>query len=190
MTKQTVLKPINNILLVLIVLINGYIIIAPFVPAVTYQIAIHSSTSPLLGTHPDYSQIDRTKNHLVIPSIVLDQAVLVGNNSKLVNQGIWHIPGTSTPDRGSNTVLAGHRWTYYGAGFFYNIDKIHVSDTMVLVWSGKIYVYKVASIAIVPPSDTAVNAASSKNELTIYSCTPLWNAANRLIVVGVLQKIL
>jgi LPXTG-site transpeptidase (sortase) family protein len=190
MTKQTILKPINNILLLLILLINGYVIIAPLVPAINYQIAIRTSTSPLLGAKPNYSHIDRSHNHLIIPKIVLDQPVLVGDNSKLVNQGIWHIPGTTTPDHGSNTVLAGHRWTYYGAGFFYNIDKIRTNDTMVLVWSGKIYVYKVANIATVPPSDTAVNAPSSKNMLTIYSCTPLWNAANRLIVTGSLQKIL
>jgi LPXTG-site transpeptidase (sortase) family protein len=176
-------------LLGLIVLINGYIIAAPLVPEINYQVQLHFSRSPLTGAQPDYSKIDRSQNHLVIPTMALDQPVLTGNNPKLVNKGIWHIPHTSTPDNGSNTVVAGHRYTYYGSAVFYNLDKVHKNDTMALVWDGKVYVYKVSDVSIVPPSDTAIEAPTPNNELTVYSCTPLWTATHRLVVTGSLRKI-
>jgi LPXTG-site transpeptidase (sortase) family protein len=199
--KKTVKKPyrlslrqINLGLLIVILLVNGYIFGLPLLPQLNYL--WHQSTNRNAGL-PYQSHLAASSkapeakrapipqdNRLVIPKITLDQAILQGTSPYTVNKGVWARPKTSTPPNGGNTVLVGHRYTYAGPSVFYNLDKISVGDKIIVYWQGQEYDYQVNTIKIVPPTDVAVENPTAQPQLTVYTCTPMWTFANRLIIVA------
>ncbi len=191
---------LNNLLFGLIILINAYIIAAPLLPALTFrfedrggnrqrlQAAVHprqpvgKNASPVAAPQP---------NHLIIPAMLLDQPVREGTVARqyqVLNQGIWHWPRGSTPDKGGNTILIGHRFTYTNPrGVFYYLNKLQPGDEIGLVWNNKTYSYRVSRVAVVLPTDTAIEDNTASPELTLFTCTPLWLPKNRLVVVANLE---
>ena len=101
-----------------------------------------------------------------------------------MSKGIWHPDNTSTPDRSGNTILSGHRFTYGGPAVLYHLDKVQVGDGITVFWDKQQYDYKVTSVQTVPPSATNVLAPTTESQLTIYTCTPLVTAKNRLVVIA------
>ena len=188
---ETVLKNLNRFLLVIIIAVNGYVLVMPLLPKVNYEVK-KRVTKPVRvdpARKETVASIDRSRNHLILPTIQLDEPVYDGVSSYTVNKGIWRRPNTSTPDRGGNTVLVGHRFTYNGAAVFYNLDKLGNNDDIYLIYSQKVYHYKVALIQIVSPNNTQVEAPSAGNRLTIYTCTPLLTAKNRLVYIADLIEV-
>ena len=119
----------------------------------------------------------------------LNEFIWVGNNEKLVNNGIWHIPHSSTPDKGSNTVLVGHRFTYKNTAVLYHLDKVKTGDPITVAWDGKLYNYVVSESKIVKPSDVYVEDPTEDSILTIYTCNPVWSTRERLVVVARLESV-
>ena len=188
---ETVLKNLNRFLLAIIIAVNGYVLVMPLLPKVNYEVK-KRVTKPIRvdpARKETIASIDRSRNHLILPTIQLDEPVYDGVSSYTVNKGIWRRPNTSTPDRGGNTVLVGHRFTYNGAAVFYNLDKLGNNDDIYLIYSQKVYHYKVALIQIVSPNNTQVEAPSAGNRLTIYTCTPLLTAKNRLVYIADLIEV-
>lgn len=184
-------------LLALIVMVNAYTIAAPLAPALSFwwrsrdgsaerklQEKVAAQDTPLpqnLGP-----------NKVTIPSMLLDAEIYEGpvqDMYKVLDKGIWRWPAGSTPDKGSNTVLLGHRFTYTNPnGVLYHLDKVRIGDTIGLVWNNKKYTYKVVSTVTVPPSATQVVAPTELPKLTIYTCAPLWSPKNRLVVTASLES--
>ena len=188
---ETVLKNLNRFLLVIIIAVNGYVLVMPLLPKVNYEVK-KRVTKPVRvdpARKETVASIDRSRDHLILPTIQLDEPVYDGMSSYTVNKGIWRRPNTSTPDKGGNTVLVGHRFTYNGAAVFYNLDKLGNNDDIYLIYSQKVYHYKVALIQIVSPNNTQVEAPSAGNRLTIYTCTPLLTAKNRLVYIADLIEV-
>lgn len=100
----------------------------------------------------------------------------------MLNKGIWHTPQTGNPVSGSNMVLSGHRFTYNGPAVLYHLDKVQKGDLIVIYWEGKRYQYEVANIREVPPTAGEVLSQTEEEVLTIYTCTPLLTAKNRLVI--------
>jgi len=193
------LSRINSLLLGLIILINLYVVLAPIAPSVvfwwqshhgnqkqTLTARIHQKT-----TIPSKSEPKLQANHLVVPSMLLDQPIQEGPISQqysILDKGIWHWPNSSTPDKGGNTVLLGHRFTYTNPrGVFYFLNKVAVGDEIGVTWSNQQYLYKVVSVTEVPPTDTAIEDNTPDARLTIFTCTPLWLPKDRLVVVAELE---
>lgn len=189
------LSRINNFLLALIILVNGYVILAPVMPSLIFGWQNHQGKQQELtrSIHaPKTSgQPQPQPNRVIIPSMQLNQQILEGpvvQQYKVLNQGIWRWPKSSTPDKGGNTVLIGHRFTYTNPrGVFYFLNKVKMGDEIGVWWNNKQYLYKVASIQQVPPSDTAIEDNTHNSELTLFTCTPLWLPKNRLVVVANLE---
>jgi sortase A len=193
------LSRINTALLTLIILVNGYIILAPLLPAVVFWWDNRGGTrvdqltaelhAPLEPQTPD---VKPQPNHVVIPSMLLDQPIYDGPVSQtysILDKGIWRWPNGSTPDKGGNTTLIGHRFTYTNPkGVFYYLNKVKIGDEIGLWWNNKKYVYKVATINEVPPTDTAIEDDTPDPELTLFTCTPLWLPKDRLVVVAKLEE--
>lgn len=195
------LRQVNHGLLAAIILINLYIIAAPFWPQLNFWWQSHhgqqktqleqlvhtkksASVSTAFGT-------DKS-NHLIIPAMLLNQPTLEGPESNwfnLLKQGIWRWPQSSTPDKGGNTVFLAHRFSYTGPhGAFYFLNKLRTGDEIGVVWNGKTYTYSVVSSREVQPTETSVEDNTSDARLTLYTCTPLWNPVDRLVVVAKLEK--
>ena len=183
-------RQINNFLTVSIILVCSYIIILPILPAVQFWIAERLGVERQLpypvhsyGTKPNSKPKTTTKptdNRLIIPSAHINEPLVQGGPRNL-DKGIWAVPHTSTPDVGSNTVLAGHRFMYTNA-LFYNLDKVRMDDIVAIFWQGKEYNYRVNSVSVVRPTATEIQNPSEEPMLTMYTCTPLWTSKNRLVV--------
>jgi LPXTG-site transpeptidase (sortase) family protein len=192
------LSKINNLLLALIILVNGYVIIGPFLPTLLFHWDSHTGKQQQLldKIHPRAASrpskpASPQPNSVVIPSMLLDQPILEGQTRqayKVLDQGIWRWPSGSTPDRGGNTVLIGHRFTYTNPrGVFYFLNKVKLGNEIGISWNNHRYVYKVVNVSEVPPNDTAIEQNTPNPELTLFTCTPLWLPKDRLAVVADLE---
>jgi sortase A len=189
----------NNLLLAAIILVNGYIIVAPTIPAVVFWWQSHHTQRRQELTHelrrqpaPDEGASAGTQaNHVIIPSMLLDQPILEGpvrDTYSILDKGIWRWPDGSTPDKGSNTVLIGHRFTYtQPKGVFYYLNKVKLGDEIGVWWSGTRYLYKVSDIKEVPPTEVSIENPTPDARLTLFTCTPLWLPKDRLVVVAELE---
>lgn len=200
-------RKINNILLVAVVAINLYVIAVPFFPQLLFHFqqsegrkqALEDSLKPQAATTaPGSSPAPTTTaaatskgNHVVIPAMLLDQPIVEDTNLyRALDKGVWRWPGGSTPDKGGNTVLVGHRFTYTKPkGVFYFMDKLHQADTVGIVWNNKTYIYRVTGTQVVPPTQTSILNATEQPTLTMYTCTPLWLPKNRLVVTASLESV-
>jgi len=195
-------RKINIGLLVAIVLVNLYTMLLPAIPALRYWWqAGHSktkvtatveqyvkATTPQANSEQSTPTEDMSGNRLIIPRMLMNTKIVEGPTSNPygnLKKGAWRLPFSSTPDKGGNTVIAGHRFTYTESrSIFYYLDKLQVGDEIGVQWNGTTYTYKVVSTSVVPPTETSVQAATDDNRLTLYTCTPVWNPKNRLVVVA------
>lgn len=189
------LARVNTILLAAIILINGYIILLPLLPKILFWGEQHNAqkmhklessvSSPLPKTTSRPSD-----NRLIVPSMVFDEQIHDGPTAKTLRQGLWRRPQTSSPDKGGNTVIVGHRLTYSNPrGTLYNLDKVHVGDDIGIWWNSKRYHYKVTETKVVKPDQISIEAPTNDPTLTIYTCTPLWMPKDRLVVVAKLEDV-
>ncbi len=193
-SSKTPLTRLNLGLTTLIVLINFYILSAPLVPRA--ELWWHQRQTKKVAGLPYKTQVDKNPqtdtqrkslpadNRLVIPKIALDQHIYEGDSAYLVHKGVWARPKTSTPPRGGNTVLVGHRFTYDGPATFYSLDKVGPGDQIVMYWQGKEYDYQVSSTRVVPAEAVEIEDQTKDAQLTVYTCTPIWSAKDRLVVVA------
>ncbi|MFH0874063.1 MAG: class E sortase [Candidatus Komeilibacteria bacterium] len=123
-------------------------------------------------------------NTLQVAAMKVDSRIWEGAGTATLNKGLWRIPGSSTPDKGGNTVIAAHRWKWLPTSkkSFYDIDKVKVGDQISLQWAGKDYQYKVSKISTVTPDKVDILKNSDQPKLTLFSCTPLFSSKYRLIV--------
>ena len=123
-------------------------------------------------------------NLLIIPKIGVKIPIVEGNDESALNKGAWRLPETSTPDKGSNTVVTGHRWKYRPPSekTFYLLDKLEIGDTFKITWDNKDYNYKVIGVSVVLPTDVWVLNPTAKSIVTLITCTPLFSVSKRLIV--------
>lgn len=189
------LTRVNTCLVVAIVAVNGYIVAAPFWPRLTYWWQDRDQRNPV-GTVQLQKRVSQPltaapapqDNRLVIPAMHLDQPIVGGSTERALMQGPWRRPHTSTPDKGGNTVIAGHRFTYDNPrGSFYFLDRLQTGDELAVFWQGVRYRYRVDTVRVVGPSDTAVEDPQGQDRLTLYTCTPLWSPKQRLVVVAHLE---
>ena len=181
MKRLITLRRINSELTGILFVLAFYIIAWPFLPGLTWWIR---HDAPVLAsiTTPRISQEIPVEDTLIINSLGLKEKIYEGESVYTVNQGVWRRPNTSTPDRGGNTVLVGHRFTYSGQSVFYNLDKIKQDDEITVYWKSKPYSYRVYEISVVPPTATYVEQPTSDEILTLYTCAPLLTARDRLVI--------
>lgn len=188
------LRIVNRLLVAVILLINVYILLLPLLPQIDLwhrqQRAKALSGLPYKTVLKQSNQTDSARadipsdNRLIIPKLAIDQHIYTGNSPYLVNKGVWAKPNASTPPLGSNTVLVAHRFTYSGKSIFYSLDRVDVGDKVVVYWQGKEYDYTVRNSTIVPASQVSVESPTDQAQLTLYTCAPLWNPVDRLVVVA------
>jgi sortase A len=189
------LKKINTLVLVLIILVNLSTLLLPLEPAVSFWFRKRSpQATQKLQTQVNNAATDTTNppvpdgNSIIIPSMLLNQPIIEGTSPYTVNKGVWRFPSSSTPDKGGNTVLIGHRFTYHNAAVFYHLDLLLPGQTLAVYWNHKAYRYKVTAADVVAPSDTAIENPTADARLTIFTCTPLWTSKSRLVVTAELIK--
>ncbi len=187
------LKVFNDILTVLNIGLAVYILVFPFLPNLKWWVQHDAPIrigAPAQVTVPTSGSVE-IDNTLFIPSIGLTEVVHEGNHPSMLDQGAWRRPQTSMPDGGSNTVIVAHRFAYGGGGgVFYHLDKVNKEDAVAVHWEGKTYMYKVVDKRVVPATAVEVEASTEEQTLTLYTCTPLWNPKDRLVITARLTEVL
>src|SRR5579875_75574 len=144
MKNKIKLKHVNNLLFIAIVVVDLYIIIAPFIPALYYwydqhfthkQSNLKALITPQSSNPPNgNTNLVRvpTGNELIIPSMDLMQPIFEGPSSiayATLAKGVWRWPLGSMPNQGGNTILIGHRFTYTNPrGVFYELNQVKIGN--------------------------------------------------------------
>lgn len=115
-----------------------------------------------------------------IPRLHLTAMVVQGDSAAVLRLAVGHLAETALPGQSGNVVLAAHRDT-----FFRPLKGVRVGDLITLDTRGGAFTYRVASTAVVPPSDVRVLQPTGRHTLTLITCFPfayLGSAPNRFIV--------
>lgn len=119
---------------------------------------------------------------LVIPKINLEDVVLEGASTHSLLLGPAHLENTATPGDLGNSVIAGHR-----DSFFRHVHTLRYGDDIYVLRGAKQFHYVVRSRRIVRPTNLSVLRQTKDGELTLITCYPtnaIGPAPERLIVVA------
>lgn len=117
---------------------------------------------------------------LSIPQVGLSAAVLHGSDATTLRRGPGHLEQTAYPGEAGNTVIAGHRDT-----FFWPLRHVQVGDDVFVDGPNGRAHYQVVSLTVVGPREVSVLAPTVEPTLTLITCYPFWvlgNAPDRFIV--------
>ena len=123
---------------------------------------------------------------LTIPRIGLEAAILEGTDRKTLLLAPGHLKETAEPGESGNSVVAGHRDT-----FFRHVYELNPGDDILVRRAGLQYHYVVTSKAIVSPFDVSVIRPTEDAQLTLITCYPTYYigpAPQRAVVVARLQN--
>ena len=151
---------------------------------INFETATSSESQGVAISDQESSVAADNVNRLVVGSMSVNAVIHEGQTDKTLSQGLWHIPGTSTPDQGGNTVISAHRWKWLPTSgkSFYDIDKVAVGDTIQLTWKGQDYTYVVSKISTVTPDQVEILNNTAEDKLTLFSCAPLFSSKYRIVV--------
>ncbi len=184
-------KNINNTLSLVVILLGLYIALSPFLPQIGFWLRNKSpdTIAPYAGALAESVGSDSTAapdgNRIVIPDIALDEPILEGNSINVINNGgTWQRPQSKTPLENGNTVIVGHRFFGNNTATFYNLDKVKPGQKIAIYWEGQEVLYEVTESKTVEPSAVEIEAPTHEKQLTLYTCTPIWTAKNRLVIIA------
>ncbi len=205
-TKRRLLKTLVFILEFLAVALVAYLVISPSIPNLEYQLSgqstanqikwqdlteIKKETAQLINHLPKNANISKL-NRIIIPKIGVNSPIIESNDAKYgLNRGAWRTPISSTPDKGGNMVISGHRYKYLPPNnlTFYLLDKLVVGDVMSVQWQGEDYYYRVKQTKIVEPTDVSILNPTTTTTLTVYTCDPIYSQQHRLVVIAELVNL-
>ncbi len=121
-----------------------------------------------------------------IPKLGLRRAVVDGTDTAALRKGPGLIESTELPGLGGTTAIAGHRTTY-GAPF-HSIDRLRKGDRIVVGTPYGSFVYAVERQRIVKPTIRGCSIASAASGSCSPPATPLYSAAERIIVFAELVR--
>ena len=117
---------------------------------------------------------------LEIQRLGLSVMVMEGDDHRTLRRAVGHIPGTAMPGQNGNSVLTGHRDT-----FFRPLRNIRLDDIVTLTTLQGEYRYRVLATQVVSPDNVSVLDAGRNEILTLITCYPFYfvgAAPNRFIV--------
>jgi LPXTG-site transpeptidase (sortase) family protein len=189
---------------IIAVLLFAYIILFPFYPALKYKFSSPKSQLPVntdkeesfiamkseaedIVNHLTEAQFDVSPQRLIIDKIGVNVPIVESKSSDYgLSRGAWRDPQGSTPDKGGNTIITGHRFKYLPPSnlTFYLFDKLEAGDTFSIFWDKKYYFYKIKEVKIVEPTDLSILAPTKEPTITMYTCNPVYSQKERLVVIG------
>ena len=124
------------------------------------------------GLHvPAPSSDEGLIGRLEIPRLAVSVIVMEGTGRTTLRHAIGHIAGMALPGQQGNVGIAGHRDT-----FFRPLRNIKQGDIITLTTTTGLFRYRVASMDIVDPSNTAVLGDTPQETLTLVTCYPFYFA--------------
>jgi sortase A len=124
---------------------------------------------------------------IAIPRIGVSLLVVQGTDSGSLEKGPGHYPGTALPGLGQTVAIAGHRTTYLAP--FRHIDALRPGNRIILEMPYGRFTYVVQYRRIVAPTALWVTRNVGYDRLALSACTPLYSAAQRIIVFARLRQV-
>jgi sortase A len=125
-------------------------------------------------------QPDELIGRIEIPRVKVSAVVKEGVDSKVLSRAVGHVPYTALPGQKGNVGVAAHRDT-----FFRGLRNVRHGDTIRLVTTDGVYLYKVDGMKIVWPKNVEVLDPTPQERLTLVTCYPfnyVGSAPKRFIV--------
>ena len=135
----------------------------------------------LAGRLERHSARGSAVGRIVIPRIGASYVVVNGTGTEELKSGPGIYPETRFPGVAGTTAIAGHRTTYLAP--FRHIDSLRVGNQILLHMPYAHFTYTVIGRRVVSPNDVAAAESSvGYSRLVLSACTPLFSAAQRLLV--------
>ncbi|HEY7932989.1 MAG TPA: class E sortase [Solirubrobacteraceae bacterium] len=123
-----------------------------------------------------------------IPRIGASYVVVKGVDTADLQKGPGVYSDTNFPGLPGTTAIAGHRTTYLAP--FRHIDELRKGNEIVLEMPYARFIYTVTSHRSVLPTDVRAAVANvGYSRLVLSACTPLFSAAERLLVFARLSRV-
>lgn len=142
--------------------------------------ASQSFERELVTSAHDTTLQDGPIGRLEIPRLQVSVIVTEGDDDATLARAAGHIPGTALPWDQGNSVIAGHRDT-----FFRPLMNVRIGDDIRVTTVRGTFDYTVMSTEIVQPDDLSAIAPTSSRSLTLVTCYPfvyVGRAPKRFIV--------
>lgn len=120
---------------------------------------------------------------LRIPCIDSENPVREGVSEGVLADSLGHEPETAMVGDKGNCVIAGHRNYSFGQ-YFNRLNEVALGDMIYVDTATDTYSYSVTDIKVVEPEDLSVLEETDTETLTLYTCTPLYLATHRLVIVA------
>lgn len=209
------LKILVFILEFLAIFIFIYIVFLPFYPTLKYNLQHKDQNVDLVNTenlseNKDIQTVELVKqktdnilnhfpeaeyavspNRLIIPKIGVNAPIVDSESAEYgLSRGSWRMPESSTPDKGGNTVITGHRFKYLPPNnmTFYLFHKLEKGDAFSIIWNKEKYFYRIKETKIVEANDMSILNPSEESIVTMFTCHPIYSTKQRLVVIGELIK--
>ena len=117
-----------------------------------------------------------------IPSLGIGFVFVSGTGSDSLEKGPGHYASTRLPGQRGTVGLAGHRTTYLAP--FRKLDRLRRGDEIALLMPYGRFSYSVERSLVVAPSRISVLRQRDGDRLVLTTCTPLFSAAKRLVIVA------
>ncbi|MCK4539610.1 sortase [Candidatus Parcubacteria bacterium] len=177
-----------------------YLVLLPFWPVIKYNIYFNEKIAEeakdveivkkelkIIMKGLPLSEYSISSNRVVIKKIGVNAPIVESSSFEYgLSQGAWHIPETSSPDKGGNTVITGHRFKYLPPNnlTFYLFHKLEIGDIVSIIWKEKDYFYRIKEIKIVPNTELSILNPTKNPTLTMFTCHPIYSTEKRLVVIG------
>jgi sortase A len=115
-----------------------------------------------------------------ISRIGADFVIVKGTSTGDLRSGPGIYPQTRFPGVPGTTAIAGHRTTYLAP--FRHIDELRTGDRIELDMPYARFTYAVVGTRVVKPTDVAVIDPVGYDRVVLSACTPLYSAAERIVV--------
>jgi LPXTG-site transpeptidase (sortase) family protein len=92
--------------------------------------------------------------------------------------------GTAAPGEAGNVVIGGHVARRGASGIFQALPKVVAGDVVEVYRGDRVYRYSVIEIKVVAADATDVMGSTQDATLTLITCFPEDNYAERLVVIG------
>lgn len=137
------------------------------------------------------SRLEELNTVLSVDSADIKGAVQEGTDAYAMMEGPWHFPLSVAPGEKGNSIIIGHRFAEVppSTNTFYNLDKIEVGDKIHISQKTGEYSFTVVETKVVDKNDRSVLLPTSDYRITLITCHPLWTSDQRLVIVGILDKI-
>jgi sortase A len=110
-----------------------------------------------------------------------------GSDPSDLRKGPGTFDGTPLPGVGGTTAIAGHRTTYLAP--FRHVDRLRPGDPITIEMPYATFTYRVQRTRIVAPDAVKVLRDVGYDRLVLSACHPLFSAAQRIVVVSRLTKV-